>query len=134
LQPLTAVLTFFWLTGLAPWQHFFPTRPAHVPKMYVARGTLLDYGAGNDTGGLAIRDDKGRVVPFVLAFPHTIDGKHYTCNNAPEPGKARDYRNCPEWPSYVVLRKTRVLVTYWWQHAPSGQLVKVSDSITRDRH
>jgi hypothetical protein len=119
-------------TGFASAQvnyHFFPTRPARV-ALHTAVGILTGYGVGNDTGGLSIKKADGRTDQFFLAFPTTVDEEVFDVYRCSRASKNPDLRvgNCT--PRNVRIGKSRVRVTYWWQKAPWGTSVKVSNAIS----
>jgi hypothetical protein len=98
---------------------FFPLRPAHVPPLHYISGTIVSYGAGNDTAGLAIRGSSGKLVQFFLASPSRINAMSYDVTKCSD-------RGCG---TTLIFGRTKVRVEYWMQRAPWGESVKVSNSI-----
>lgn len=92
--------------------HYYPP-VSGVPVGSVA-GLLTDIGFGNGSGGLTIQTDEGKVVTIYAARrPFKIDGKTIEC---PQPPKRRfkpSREDCPQWPSRVVIGRTKVRVPYW---------------------
>jgi hypothetical protein len=118
------------LQAAAQSSHFFPIRPAHVTLKSMT-GVLAAWGQGNDTAGLAIREPNGRLVQFFMGRNRKVNGRAYDCLMAPEPGKRRDYSACREWPSNIAVGHTVVRVDFWLQKAPWGEVVRVSDAISK---
>ncbi len=128
-RSLTFFLAILAVTLQAQTQrHFFPSRPAATP-LHTETGVLADYGVGNDTGGFTVRWGNVSHV-FILGFPLRLAGTLYRC--LPMPTRVHDDGICKKWPVNVVLGKSKVRVTYWWQNDPGVGRVRVSDTIALD--
>ncbi len=126
----TRALTLAWAatfaataSGLAPHPStasgsFYPSVPAHA-AIKSATGTLIDFGEGNGSGSLTLREASGS-HDYYLARSVTLDGKAVTCASPPQAGVRFDKTQCPYWPRSVVLGKTRVVVKYWTQLRPDS--------------
>jgi hypothetical protein len=108
--------------------HFFPSRPTGA-TLHTETGILTTYGIGNDTGGFTVK--RGAISrEFAVGFPLRLAGTLYRC--LPIPSRKHDDGNCKRWPAALVVGKSRVRVTYWWQEQPGVGRVRVSDTITLD--
>jgi len=110
----------------------YPVRPIGV-RTYVMRGTLVDYGLGTRGGGLTTVTADGRSRTAVIAYPNTIDGHHYLCQDLPSlRDPAPSAVACSQRPPGILVGRSHVHVTYWYGMV-SGRRVKISDAIVSER-
>jgi len=110
-------------------QHFFPTRPPGIGT-HSETGVLVAYAMGNDSGGFTITRGS-RKIEFAVGYPLTLAGTRYP-RCLPVPSRTRDDHECKKWPRNLLVGKSRVRVTYWWQNEPGVGLVRASDTIVLD--
>ena len=95
----------------------FPVRPAPT-KLHKMTGIFQEYGVGTNAGGLSIKLPNGKEVDFVTGggAPMTFNGRQFFCwvPNYVKPDGTVEV-NCDDWPKELVLGKTKVVVTYWYQ-------------------
>jgi hypothetical protein len=84
------------------------------PPVGVAQGVLLEFGRGSRSGGLTIREANGKKLSFYLTRePTLIDNVVVQCPIPPMRNFVPSKADCPSWPSYVKVGRTRVRVYYW---------------------
>jgi len=96
---------------------FFPLRPPCV-ALYQASGVLTQYGVGMKSGGVEIQIGDQRTY-FYVSEVLRINGSRIRCAWP---------RVCSNWPSSLVVGKTKVTVTYW-ATTRYGKPVFVTDQI-----
>ena len=88
----------------------------HVPGKPdgVADGVLVNFGVGQSSGDVTIRQANNLERSFYLAAPpFVIDGKAVDCIIPPRPRHSPPPDLCRWWPSNVKIGSTRVRVFYW---------------------
>lgn len=79
-----------------------------------ADGVLVNYGVGQYSGDVTIRQSNNKERSFYLAaHPFVIDGKAVDCVIPPRPHYSPPLDLCRSWPSNVKIGSTRVRVLYW---------------------
>ena len=102
-------------------------RPKHA-HIYCDTGILIDRG-GNKWITTEVKLKSGEERHYFRVDPDLIDGKYYDCLVPPYVGQPeRDSISCPDWPSNVLVGKTRVRVVYWWGNV-QGRRDRISDEI-----
>ena len=106
----------------------FPNRRPKKVRLYCDTGIFIHYG-GNKWLTTEIKLNNGEKRHYFRVSPDYIDGKYYFCDFPPRVDKPeRDSIFCEDWPSDVVLGKTRVRVVYWWGRV-QGHRDRISDEI-----
>ncbi len=109
----------------------YPVRPIGV-RTFVMRGTLVDYNLGNHGGGLTIVTADGRSRTAVIAYPNTIDGRHYLCQDLPS---LRDPTPsavaCSQRPPGILVGRSHIRVIYWYGMV-RGRRMEISDAIVSE--
>jgi hypothetical protein len=102
-------------------------RPLDI-KTFCDTGILTDWG-GNKWAIASIELKNGKKRNFLRVAPDLIDGKHYFCDVPPSiTNPQRDTILCQEWPSNIILGKTKVQVIYWWATV-HGKKQRITDQI-----
>lgn len=117
------------LPCIAPAQHssFFPAQPTDA-AVHTYTGTITHYGVGTGRGDLTVVDAKGRAVSFAVSQPFRVNGKVISCHQAPRLHYHPPTFLCSDWPSSVILGRSKVRAVYWFT-VEMGVAVKASDSI-----
>src|SRR5471032_3243123 len=97
--------------GIAP--AFFPVRPINADVRY-RTGVLVQFGAGNKSGSVAIKDESGRIFEYSIGRPIVVDGKRVHCASPPVDVRAYNPILCESgWPASIAIGSIRVRVYYW---------------------
>ena len=132
-QIAACILTFATILAIpqvstAQSQSFFPARP-QGESLYAIDGVLVDYAVGRSSGTFVIKTPPlGVHQEFYIGYPMKINGRIVKCTVPPIDGQNADNVYCKDWPSNILLGKTRVRVTFWKTKAGYTE-VNVSDQI-----